>query len=159
MSDYPPPPPPPPPPPGGGGGYPVPPPPPGQYQPPAGPGYVPPPPPGGYPPGGYPPGGYMPGGYGYAAPRTDGLAIASLIVGILSLVCFFVCLGILAGPAAAIMGFISRQRIATSGGSLSGGTMALAGLILGVIGFLVSVIWFFLGISGSLNFGNATPSP
>ena len=80
MSDLPPPPPPgggstpPPPPPPGGGGYSAPPPPPGGS-------YMPPPPPPG---GGYTPG----GGAQYASPRTDGLAIASLITGILSLVCF-----------------------------------------------------------------------
>ncbi len=89
----------------------------------------PPPPPGG---------GYQPqmGGAGYAAPRTDGLAIASLIVGILSLLCC----GIILGPAAAIMGFISRNRIAQSGGAIGGGGMAMAGLILGVVGFLLWIV-------------------
>src|SRR5487761_1114721 len=114
MSDLPPPPPP------GGGFVPPPPPPPGG-------GFTPPPPP---PPGGGftpPPGGYVPpppvgyAGAAVAAPRTDGLAIGALIVGILSLVCFWpLCLGIILGPAAAIMGFISRQRIAASGGTVGG---------------------------------------
>ena len=90
--------------------------------------------------------GYMPGAMGYAQPRTDGLAIASLILGIVSVVCFLLCLGIVAGPVAAIMGFVSRQRIASSGGMLGGGGMALAGLILGVVGFVVSVITFFVYI-------------
>src|SRR5260370_691939 len=114
--------PPPPPPPPPGGGF-VPPPPPGG-------GYAPPPPGGGYvpPP---PPGGFAPGGMGYAGQRTDGLAIASLVIGIISIVCSIVCLGIVLGPTAAIMGFISRQRISTSGGALGGGTLALVGLILG----------------------------
>ncbi|HYT12269.1 MAG TPA: DUF4190 domain-containing protein [Candidatus Nitrosopolaris sp.] len=173
MSDLPPPPPPgggtptpppPPPPPGGfnpppppppGGGF-VPPPPP----PPPGGGFNPPPPPqppgGGYTPGGgyVPPApmGYMPGAVGYAQPRTDGLAIASLIVGIVGVVCFFLCLGIVAGPTAAIMGFVSRQRITSSGGMLGGGGMALAGLILGIVGFVASVSWFFfIVLSGHTN--------
>jgi len=81
----------------------------------------------------------MPGGYGYASPRTDGLAIASLITGITSLVCSFICLGVLLGPTAAIMGFISRQKVATSGGTVGGGTLALVGMILGILGFLGSV--------------------
>lgn len=74
----------------------------------------PPPPPGGgfVPP---PPGGYSPISAGYAAKRTDGLAIASLIIGILSLVCSVACLGIILGPVAAIMGFIARQRVVSSG--------------------------------------------
>jgi hypothetical protein len=75
----------------------------------------------------------------YAGTRTDGLAIGSLICGIVGIVCFFICLGIILGPAAAIMGFISRQRIASSGGTLGGGGIALAGLILGVVAFFGSV--------------------
>jgi Domain of unknown function (DUF4190) len=113
----------PPPPPSGGGGYMPPPPPPA-----GGGGYMPPPPP--------PGGGYQPAGAGYATPRTDGLAIASLIVGILSLLCC----GVLLGPAAAIMGFIARNRIMQSGGAVGGGGMAMAGLILGIVGFLLWVV-------------------
>jgi hypothetical protein len=97
---------------------------------------------------------------GYAAPRTDGLAIAALIVGILSLVCSFICLGVVLGPAAAIMGFISRQRIATSGGAVGGTTLAVVGLVLGIIGFIASVGWFFVIISGVITSStNSTPTP
>jgi len=87
--------------------------------------------------------------------RTDGLAIGSLICGILSLVCFWpLCLGILLGPAAAIMGFISRQRVAASGGTVGGSGIALAGLILGIVGFVCSAAWaiayiFIVSHSGS----------
>jgi hypothetical protein len=97
---------------------------------------------------------------GYAAPRTDGLAIASLVVGILSLVCTVACLGVVLGPTAAIMGFISRQRITSSGGALGGGTLAVIGLVLGVVGFIASVGWFFLLISGAITSSStSTPSP
>ena len=77
-----------------------------------------------------------------AGRRIDGLAYAALITGILSLVLSLVLLGIpglLLGPVAAIMGFISRRRIAASLGTLGGGGVALAGLILGVIGFGASL--------------------
>lgn len=151
MSDVPPPPPPPgggygppPPPPPPGGGY-GPPPPGGPYGPPPGGGFIPPPPPG----GGYiPPApmGYTPGGMAYAGRRTDGLAIASLICGIVGIVCSVICLGVILGPAAAIMGFISRQRIVSSAGTLGGGGLAMAGLILGIVSFLLSVAWFFIFI-------------
>jgi hypothetical protein len=129
---------------------------------------VPPPPPGGAymppapPPAGYvppPPGAYMAPGMGYAGQRTDGLAIASLIIGIVSVACFVVCLGIVLGPIAAILGFISRQRVATSGGMVKGGTMATIGMVLGVIGFVVSVIWLFVALSGALNSPTPTPTP
>ena len=75
-------------------------------------------------PGGYvPPApmGYVPGQMAYAGVRTDGLAIASLICGLVGTVCFFICLGVVLGPIAAIMGFISRQRIASSSGTLGAG--------------------------------------
>lgn len=102
----------------------------------------------------------MPGGYGYAAPRTDGLAIASLIIGIVSLVCSFMCLGVVLGPTAAIMGFISRQRVSTSGGAIGGGTMALIGLILGVVGFVLSALAVFFWFSGGFgSFPSSSPSP
>ena len=81
----------------------------------------------------------MPTGAAYASPRTDGLAIASLIIGIFSLVCSWICLGVVLGPTAAIMGYISRQKVATSGGAVGGGTLALVGMILGIVGFLASV--------------------
>ena len=96
----------------------------------------------------------------YAAQRTDRLAIAALVIGIVSIVCSLGCLGIVLGPTAAIMGFISRQRIATSGGMLGGGTLAMVGLILGIIGFVASVGWFFfVVVSGAFNNTAATPSP
>jgi hypothetical protein len=107
-----------------------------------------------------PPGNYAPAGAGYAAPRTDGLAIASLVIGIIGLVCSFGCVGILLGPTAAIMGFISRQRIASSGGAVGGGTLAIIGLILGVVGFLASVGFFFLYLSGAIHSASfSSPTP
>jgi hypothetical protein len=133
MSDLPPPPPPP--------AGPPPPPPPMSPPPPPGGGFNPPPPP-------PPMGGYTPGAAaGYAGARTDGLAIVALICGILSLVCAWpFCLGVALGPAGAIMGFISRNRIAASGGALAGGGLALAGLVLGIIGFLASAAWALIWI-------------
>ncbi|GAC1504388.1 MAG: hypothetical protein NVS1B3_01030 [Candidatus Dormibacteraceae bacterium] len=155
MSDLPPPPPPP-----GAGGYPPPPPPPGggftPPPPPSGGGFTPPPPPPG---GGFvppPPGGFAPG---YAAARTDGLAIAALIIGILSLICSFICFGVILGPVAAIMGFISRQRISTSGGALGGGALAVVGLVLGIIGFIASVGFFFLYGASILSSATSSPTP
>ena len=104
-----------------------------------------------------PPSGYTPMGVAAAGPRTDGLAIGSLITGILSLVCFWpFCLGILLGPAAAIMGFISRQRVAASGGTVGGGGLALAGLILGILGFLASAGWAIAWIALVSHGGSTT---
>ncbi len=62
---------------------------------------------------------------------TDGreCAVASLILGILS----FLCLSILAGIPAIILGHISKSNIRKSMGRLKGGGMATAGLIMGYI--------------------------
>ena len=81
------------------------------------------------------------------------------MIGIASLVCSIACFGIVLGPIAAIMGFIARQRIGTSGGTLGGGSLALVGLILGIVGFVASVIWFFVLASGTFNNTTATPTP
>jgi hypothetical protein len=87
----------------------------------------------------------------YAGQRTDGLAIASLVVGIIGVVCSIGCLGVLLGPTASIMGFVARQRVTSSGGALGGGGMALAGMILGAAGFVLSVAWFLFVVLGSHN--------
>jgi hypothetical protein len=94
--------------------------------------------------------------------RIDGLAYASLVTGILSLALSVVLLGIpglVLGPGAAIMGLISRRRIAASLGTLGGGGVALAGLILGVIGFGASIallVFAFL-VVGLFQCGAAGP--
>lgn len=82
-----------------------------------------------------------------ADPRIDWLAYAALITGVVSLVFNFFLIGppaLLLGPIAAIMGFVSRRRIANSHGNLRGGRVASAGLVIGAIGFIVNVIWIIL---------------
>lgn len=111
-------------------------------------------PPGGGPPAGPPAGSFAPPpqpyggypGYGYGYPmapvrRTNGLATASLIMGIVG---FFVCPII--GVGAVISGLIARKRIRTSGEDGSG--LALAGLIMGWITTALTafVMLFYLGV-------------
>ena len=69
--------------------------------------------------------------YPVALPRTAGLAIASLVLGILSITCF----SILAGIPALILGAIAIKRIGRSAGTLGGKGQALAGLIMGGVSF------------------------
>src|SRR5690242_18003883 len=99
---------PPPPPPPGGGSY-----------------GAPPPPPGGDGGGDQPPvyGGGEPPAYGGGQPayggapqgKTSGLAIASLVTGIVGLLTFCFCFG-LVSIAAVVLGFLARREIASSGG-------------------------------------------
>lgn len=93
------------------------------------PGY---PPPGGYYPpqaGYYPPPGYPPP-YAYGPQRTSGMAIAGFV---LSLV---VC-GIL-GLIFSIMG---RNEVRNSGGTVGGGGLATAGIVISIIRLVLEVIY------------------
>ncbi len=72
-----------------------------------------------------------------AAPHTDGLAIASLVCGIVGFTFCFI-----PSVVAIVLGFVSRSRIRQANGRLRGGGMALAGIICGFVGvaFLAIVI-------------------
>ena len=72
-----------------------------------------------------------------APPKNSGLAIASLVCGILGLV---LCGSMILSILAVAFGAISRGQIRNSGGQLQGEGMALAGLILGIVGVVVGVI-------------------
>jgi hypothetical protein len=91
--------------------------------------------------------GYVPsyGGYGYAAP-ADGKATASLVLAIVSFMCF----GPLAGIPAIILGFLARRDISRSGGALGGSGMAIAGIVIGGLNTLLygayAVIFVFMAI-------------
>ena len=73
---------------------------------------------------------------GQFQPQTDGKATASLILGILSILCF----GLFTGLPAIILGHISRGNIEQSRGRLTGSGMALAGLILGYVSIASTIL-------------------
>jgi len=129
------------------------------YQPP--PPFVPPPPgsaypPAGYPPAGYPPHGYPPPGYGppaYPPPGygqyppqyqwapapsapTNGLAIASLVLGILWLWWVGTILAL-------VFGYVARSQIRERPGQ-GGDGLAIAGIVLGWVGVAGFVIFVFV---------------
>jgi Domain of unknown function (DUF4190)/zinc-ribbon domain len=68
------------------------------------------------------------------ASATNGLAIASLILGI-------VCLGGLGSILAIIFGYIGKRQIDESRGAQSGRGMAVAGIVLGWIGTVLAVVF------------------
>ncbi|MET0146163.1 MAG: DUF4190 domain-containing protein [Ilumatobacteraceae bacterium] len=78
-----------------------------------------------------------PSGYGSAAVPTgnNGKATASLVLGIVSLFCF----GIITGIIAIVLSTQAKKEIAATG--QAGDGMAKAGLILGIIGVVLSVVW------------------
>lgn len=84
------------------------------------------------------------GGSGYSAPPaapTNGLAIASLVLGIAGLV-FYVC-GV-ASILALVFGYMARNQIDQSGGAQQGRGMAMAGIITGWIGVGILVIFWLV---------------
>ncbi len=103
-----------------------------QYPPPGSAGPQPPYPPGQYPsgypcaPGAWPGYGY---GYGYAPPHTNGLAIASFVLGLGG---WLLC-GV-GSVVAIVLGFVSRNQIKQSWGRQTGSGFATAGIVLGFIG-------------------------
>ncbi|MCP9209413.1 DUF4190 domain-containing protein [Streptomyces sp. HD1123-B1] len=96
-------------------------------------------------PGGYPgpAGPYAPGG-GYLP--NNGHGTAALVLGIVGLVlCFSVVFGIVLGVLGIVFGALGRTKAAT--GEATNGGMALAGLILGVIAIVASVLMIFVYIA------------
>ncbi len=124
--------------------------PPGWGQPPGGNPYG---PPGGYapPPGGFgPPGGppnMVPGG----GPSLNPLAIASLVLGILSIpgcCCWFA-----SGPmavAALVLGIVAMNKIRSSPLAWKGGGMAIAGIVCASVGLLLSIVAIFSTLDDQL---------
>ena len=72
-----------------------------------------------------------------AGPKTgtNGLAIASLVRGIVG--CFTI-----TAIVAIVLGFVARNQIEQSGGTQQGSGMALAGIILGFVWIGISVFWW-----------------
>lgn len=68
----------------------------------------------------------------YNESRVHGLAVASMVCGIIGLFIF----GIILGTLATIFGAISISKIKKSGGFLRGKGMAIAGLIMGIVGLV-----------------------
>ena len=75
--------------------------------------------------------------------KTAGIAITSLVLGILSLLTIWLCgLGVLCAIPAVICGHIGYSRVKKSAGTLAGRGLAMAGLIMGYlsIGLLVAIV-------------------
>lgn len=72
-------------------------------------------------------------------PETSLLAIVSLVAGVLGVFGSFFA-PLLASIVAIICGHISRSRIAREPDRLTGGGIALVGLVLGYIGIAISVV-------------------
>ena len=92
-----------------------------------------------------PPG--APGGYGQPQ-KTSPLAIVSLVLGIIGVPC---CTFFVFGIGAVITGFLARKQINESQGTLKGGGMATAGLVLGALTIVLAIVVWSLNIAGVLD--------
>jgi hypothetical protein len=77
-------------------------------------------------------------GGGYAQPHPRGTTV--LVLGILSFFCF----GVILGPIAAIMGKNALDEIDANPQAYTNRSQVLAGMICGIIGFVLSVGWLIL---------------
>jgi len=95
------------------------------------------------PPGTQPPAGYPPMA---SARPTSGLAIASLILGILGLTSCTLITGI----PAIICGHMAMARTHPQTGNMGGRGMAIAGLVMGYICAAIIIMFFFVVIMGAV---------
>ena len=83
--------------------------------------------------------GYGPNGAYPAVPKTNSMAIVSLVLAILGFICF---LGAIFAGVAIVLGVSARRKIRESAGAEKGDGLALAGIIVGAV-FLVLQLGFF----------------
>jgi hypothetical protein len=77
------------------------------------------------------------GGSGFNEPaKTDGVSVAALILGILC-----------CGPGSLILGFVGLSR--TKGGKRKGRGMAIAGIVLGIIGLIANAVLIIGVVAGA----------
>ena len=81
---------------------------------------------------------------------TNGYAIASLVLGILSIVPGVYIGGLIMGTLAIVFSKMATTRIKAAAGSLNGQGLATAGLVTGIVGLSLSVlvILFFICVAG-----------
>jgi len=74
-------------------------------------------------------------------PRTSGMAIASMVLGITSIVALTCCCGtgFIPSVLAVVFGHVAMYQIRRSAGRLEGSSMAVAGLVCGYIGLVMNL--------------------
>ena len=102
-------------------------------------------------------GGQQPHGYGQpygqqpwgGPPRQSGLAIASLVTGILGI---FFCGCLVVAIAALVLGIFGKKEIRESNGAKVGHGMAQAGCILGIVGIAIGLAYWALVVFANVAF-------
>ena len=83
-----------------------------------------------------------------APPKTSGMAVASLILGVANVVLLSCCCGTGFIPAvlAVVFGHVAQYQIKHSAGRLEGSSLAIAGLACGYIGLVMNLIALVVAI-------------
>jgi len=97
-----------------------------------------------------------PGGHGAGGQKPQNtFGLVALILGIVSIVLCCLYAGVWAGIPAIVLGYLgmnkAKQGLATNRG------MAMAGLICGVVGLLLTIALIALTAAGTVNYGDYTP--
>jgi hypothetical protein len=82
-------------------------------------------------------------------PKTSGLAVWSLVLGILSMTCF----AFFTGLPGVICGHRALSKIRKSGGALTGQGLAIAGLVMGYLGCTLVTV-FMIGLMAAIAIPN-----
>ena len=88
-------------------------------------------------------------------PKNCGLAVWSLVLGILAIVLSVVCVGPLFAIPAVICGHVAHSRIKRAGGELTGSGLALGGLITGYVSIAMIPVIAMLAAIAVPNFVKA----
>jgi hypothetical protein len=89
-------------------------------------------------------------------PKPDGKAIASLLLGVTSIV---LCLGAITGLPAIILGSMARRDIDRSQGRLSGSGMAAGGIMAGLFGTGLGLVILMSVLGGAFELAKEEPGP
>jgi hypothetical protein len=107
-----------------------------------------------------PPGQGGPPGYGdqygggYVQPGTNQKAVWALVTGLLGLLC---CGPV--GVAGIVLGNAAKREIDASGGAQTGRGMAQAGVVLGIIAVVWTVVALVLFVTGVLSLPSSSTAP
>ncbi len=105
-------------------------------------------------PAGGPP--FTTGQYGYMPrERSTGLAIAALILGIISIPTAFICVGGILGAVAVILGIVAAVRASGQPERFGGKGMAITGIVTGALGVIMIFILIPAGLILFKAFGGA----
>lgn len=97
-------------------------------------------PPSGVPPGAAPPPSLAPMTYTSRGPQTNSMAIAALVMGILAVTVGLCCCGWLLGLLGIIFSLVALSQIKKSPDQQTGRGMAIAGLVMSILGLIASII-------------------